>query len=93
MSGINNPIDPGPRIGHVHLRVADLDRALAFYQGVLGFDITQRMGRGAGATTTTSASTPGRAAMDRRRPREARGCVTSRSSTQPVVPSLKHWNA
>lgn len=67
MSGINNPIDPGPRIGHVHLRVADLDRALAFYHGVLGFDITQRMGRGAGATTTTSASTLGRAAMVRRR--------------------------
>lgn len=32
------------RIGHVHLRVADLDRALAFYQGVLGFQLTQRFG-------------------------------------------------
>ncbi|MEX2218938.1 MAG: VOC family protein [Phycisphaerales bacterium] len=38
------PIDPRTRIGHIHLRVADLDRALAFYHGVLGFDITQRMG-------------------------------------------------
>ena len=38
------PIDPGTRIGHVHLKVADLDRALAFYMGVLGFDLTQRYG-------------------------------------------------
>lgn len=47
MSGINNPIEPGARIGHVHLRVADLDRALAFYQGVLGFQITQKLGHSA----------------------------------------------
>lgn len=40
-------IDPGVRIGHVHLKVADLDRALDFYCGVLGFELTQRMGRGA----------------------------------------------
>jgi len=40
-------IDPGTRIGHVHLRVADLDRALAFYCGVLGFELIQRYGRGA----------------------------------------------
>ncbi len=38
------PIDAGVRIGHVHLKVADLDRALAFYHGVLGFEITQRYG-------------------------------------------------
>lgn len=38
-------IDPRVDIGHVHLKVADLDRALAFYQGVLGFALTQRMGR------------------------------------------------
>jgi len=38
-------IDPQVRIGHVHLKVADLDRALAFWHGVLGFAITQRMGR------------------------------------------------
>lgn len=38
------PIDPGVRIGHIHLKVADLDRALAFYQGVLGFDLIQRYG-------------------------------------------------
>src|SRR5271155_2061469 len=39
------PIDQGVRIGHVHLKVADLDRAIAFYQGVLGFAVTQRLGR------------------------------------------------
>jgi catechol 2,3-dioxygenase len=39
-----DPIDPRVDIGHVHLKVADLDRAIAFYQGVLGFDITTRMG-------------------------------------------------
>lgn len=38
------PIDPGVRIGHVHLKVADLDRALAFYCGVLGFGLKQRYG-------------------------------------------------
>lgn len=41
------PIDPQVRIGHVHLKVADLDRALAFYHGVLGFEITARLGRSA----------------------------------------------
>jgi catechol 2,3-dioxygenase len=39
-----DPIDPRVDIGHVHLKVADLDRALAFYHGVLGFNVTQRMG-------------------------------------------------
>ena len=39
-----DPIDPRVDIGHVHLKVADLDRAIAFYNGVLGFDIMQRMG-------------------------------------------------
>ena len=38
------PIDAGVRIGHVHLKVADLDRALGFYCGVLGFAVTQRYG-------------------------------------------------
>jgi catechol 2,3-dioxygenase len=40
-------IDPRVDIGHVHLKVADLDRALAFWCGVLGFELQQRMGRGA----------------------------------------------
>jgi catechol 2,3-dioxygenase len=39
------PIDAGVRIGHVHLKVADLDRALAFYCGVLGFELMQRFGQ------------------------------------------------
>ena len=38
------PIDPGVDIGHVHLKVADLDRAIGFYRDVLGFDLTQRLG-------------------------------------------------
>ena len=37
-------VHPDVRIGHVHLTVADLDRALAFYCGVLGFQLTQRFG-------------------------------------------------
>ena len=40
----SRPIDPGVRIGHVHLKVADLDRSLAFYRGVLGFELTQQFG-------------------------------------------------
>jgi catechol 2,3-dioxygenase len=38
------PIDPGVRIGHVHLKVADIERALKFYCGVLGFELTQQHG-------------------------------------------------
>jgi catechol 2,3-dioxygenase len=38
------PIHPDVRIGHVHLKVADLDRALGFYCGVLGFELVQRFG-------------------------------------------------
>ena len=38
------PINTGVRIGHVHLKVADIDRALDFYCGVLGFDLMQRIG-------------------------------------------------
>jgi len=38
------PIDPGVDIGHVHLKVADVDRALDFYCGVLGFELMQRYG-------------------------------------------------
>ena len=39
-----NPVPAGTRIGHVHLKVADLDRALGFYCGVLGFELMQRLG-------------------------------------------------
>jgi catechol 2,3-dioxygenase len=41
----STPIDAGVRIGHVHLKVADIDRALSFYCGVLGFQLMQRFGR------------------------------------------------
>jgi catechol 2,3-dioxygenase len=41
------PIHPDARIGHVHLKVGDLERALAFYRDVLGFEVTQRYGRDA----------------------------------------------
>jgi catechol 2,3-dioxygenase len=40
----NSAIDPRVRIGHVHLKVADLDRALKFYCDVLGFEVMQRFG-------------------------------------------------
>src|SRR4051795_10927018 len=43
----DRPIDAGVRVGHVHLKVANLERALDFYCGVLGFELTQRHGDGA----------------------------------------------
>jgi len=42
-----HPIHPQVSIGHVHLKVADLRRAMDFYVGVLGFEVTQRYGTGA----------------------------------------------
>jgi catechol 2,3-dioxygenase len=39
-----SPIHPETRIGHVHLKVSDLERAIRFYRDVLGFDVTQRYG-------------------------------------------------
>lgn len=41
----SKPVHPQVRIGHVHLKVADLERALAFYHDVLGFEVTQRLGQ------------------------------------------------
>ena len=57
-------IHPAVRVGHVHLRVADLDRALAFYRDALGFAVTRRRARGRArrwccsppATTTTTSA-------------------------------------
>ena len=43
-SRLSRPIDPRVTIGHVHLKVADIERALAFYCGVLGFELMQRYG-------------------------------------------------
>ena len=47
MATHNPPIDSGVRIGHVHLKVADIERALGFYEGVLGFELVMRYGTGA----------------------------------------------
>ena len=44
MTASSRPVHPEVRIGHVHLKVADLDRALSFYCGVLGFQLMQRYG-------------------------------------------------
>jgi catechol 2,3-dioxygenase len=44
MPATKPPIPAGTRIGHVHLKVADLDRALGFYRDVLGFQVKQRYG-------------------------------------------------
>lgn len=44
---MSKKIHPETKIGHVHLKVADLDRALNFYCGVLGFELMQKMGNGA----------------------------------------------
>jgi catechol 2,3-dioxygenase len=41
---MTQPISPGARVGHVHLKVADIERAVAFYAGVLGFEEQQRFG-------------------------------------------------
>jgi len=40
----SRPIAAGTRVGHVHLKVSDLERSLAFYVGVLGFEVMQRSG-------------------------------------------------
>lgn len=44
---MNEPINPLVKIGHVHLKVSDLERSLSFYCGVLGFNLTQRYGKSA----------------------------------------------
>ena len=41
----SKPVHPDVRIGHVHLKVADLERSLGFYRDVLGFELTQRFGQ------------------------------------------------
>jgi catechol 2,3-dioxygenase-like lactoylglutathione lyase family enzyme len=86
------PIQPGVRIGHVHLKVADLDGALAFYCGVLGFELMQRYGSeaafiSAAGITTISASTLGKAAADRRRRWARPAC----SISQFCIRAGRHW--
>jgi catechol 2,3-dioxygenase len=41
---MTEPIDPGAEIGHVHLKVADIERSLGFYRDVLGFELQERFG-------------------------------------------------
>jgi len=41
---MTRPVHPATRVGHVHLKVADLERSIAFYSGVLGFEVTQQYG-------------------------------------------------
>ena len=43
----NKPVAAGTKIGHVHLKVADIDRALGFYRDILGFEVMQRYGESA----------------------------------------------
>ncbi len=44
-AGAEGPVPAGTRIGHVHLKVSDLERAIAFYRDVLGFELITRYGR------------------------------------------------
>ena len=46
-NAVFGPVDSRVRIGHVHLKVADLERSLAFYRDVLGFEVIQRVGQNA----------------------------------------------
>ena len=92
---MTHPVDPQARIGHVHLKVADLDRAIAFYSGVLGFSVTQRYGAGAaflaagnyhhhiGLNTWESAGgTP--------HPKGTQGSITPRFYTRAAQRSVMH---
>ena len=80
-------IDPNVRIGHVHLKVANLQRALDFYCGVLGFELTQRYGEEAAFVSAggyhhhIGLNTWG-VAMDRHRRRARPGFIISRFCIQ-----------
>ena len=63
MEAAERPIDPELRIGHVHLRTADIDRVRAFYVGIMGFDVV---------------STPGSRRAARRSPTGSPACTMSR---------------
>ena len=86
------PIDPGTRIGHVHLKVADLDRALAFYCGVLGFELTQRYGRAGRLRLGRRLPPPyrpqhlGKPRRPAAAPRAPPACSTWPFSTRPAPP-------
>lgn len=81
-SSTSERIHPGVRLGHVHLKVADLDRALGFYQGVLGLDVTQRLGNSAAFLSAGGyhhhiGLTHGRAAKVTHLPQERLACIIS----------------
>ena len=81
----NVPIADGVRIGHVHLKVADLERALDFYCGVLGFTLTQKLGDAApsfrqAATIITLGSIHGKAAAAMLRQQARPAFIMRRSS-------------
>lgn len=81
------PIDPGVRIGHVHLKVAGLVRALQFYCGVLGFELTQRYGTqaafvSAGGDHHHLGLNTWEISADRRRRQELRACTTRQFCTR-----------
>ncbi len=42
---MTNPVHPDVRVGHIHLKVADIDRAIDFYSGILGFEVQTRFGK------------------------------------------------
>jgi catechol-2,3-dioxygenase len=80
-------VDPLVRIGHVHLKVADLQRALWFYSGVLGMEVTQRFGDSAvflsaGGYHHHIALNTWKASVDRPRRQVQQGYITLPSSIQ-----------
>ena len=84
--GAVRPVGSGVTIGHVHLKVADLERALAFYCGVLGFELMQRYGARRPSSRRASATHIGLNTWEsrggqRRRPAR-RGCSTPPFSTR-----------
>jgi catechol 2,3-dioxygenase-like lactoylglutathione lyase family enzyme len=77
----DRPIAPEASIGHVHLKVADLERSVKFYTEVLGFEITERMGNSAAfflraVITTILVSTPGRAQVGLHHHEAVQACIT-----------------
>src|SRR6267142_687662 len=86
-------IDPRTRIGHVHLTVSDLDRALAFYRDVLGFEVKSCYGRdavflSAGGYHHHIGLNTWAGRGRRRPPRAPPACTTLRSSTRTARRSL-----